>query len=50
MNAVLEQSSNLTYRAANGASTATWNYTDLFRMVTSYVTGAHAFKVGFHLG
>jgi carboxypeptidase family protein len=50
LNAVLEQSNNLTYRAANGDSTDTWNYTDLFRMTTSYITGAHAFKVGFNLG
>ena len=50
LNAVTEQSRNLTYRAANGDSTDTWNYTDLFRLTTSYITGAHAFKVGFNLG
>src|SRR4030095_3438945 len=50
LNAVVEQSTGLTYRAANGDSTDTWNYTDLFRMTTSYITGSHAFKVGFNLG
>jgi carboxypeptidase family protein len=50
LNAVTEQSNNLTYRAANGDSTDTWNYTDLFRATASYITGAHAFKVGFNLG
>ena len=50
LNAVLEQSNNLTYRAANGDSTDTWNRTDLFRTAASYITGAHAFKVGFNLG
>ena len=50
LNAVIEQSNNLTYRAANGDSTDTWNYTDLFRATASYITGAHAFKVGVNLG
>jgi Carboxypeptidase regulatory-like domain len=50
LNAVLEQSNNLTYRAANGDSTDTWNRTVLFRSAASYITGAHAFKVGFNLG
>ena len=50
LNAVLEQSNNLTYRAANGDSTDTWNRTDLFRVATSYITGAHSFKVGVNLG
>jgi hypothetical protein len=49
MNGVLEQSNNLTYRAAAGDSTDTWNYTDLFYMASSYITGAHSFKVGFNL-
>jgi len=50
VNAVTEQSNNLTYRAANGDSTDTWNYTDLLRMTGSYITGAHAFRVGVNLG
>ena len=50
LNAVTEQSTNLTYRAANGDSTDTWNYTDLFRLTGSYITGAHALKVGVNLG
>jgi hypothetical protein len=40
----------MTYRAANGDSTDTWNYTDLLRATASYITGAHAFKVGVNLG
>ena len=50
LNAVTEQSTNLTYRAANGDSTDTWNYTDLLRATASYITGAHAFKIGVNLG
>ena len=50
LNGVLEQSSNLTYRAAAGDSTDTWNRTDLFRFATSYITGSHSFKVGVNWG
>ena len=36
--------------AANGDSPDAWNYTDLFRAAATYITGAHAFKVGFNFG
>jgi hypothetical protein len=44
---VLEQSNNLTYRAA-GNDTNSWNTTFFVRGVLSYITGAHAFKMGFN--
>ena len=50
LNAVTEQSANLTYRAAASTLTDTQNNTLLPRMAVSYITGAHAFKVGFNLG
>jgi hypothetical protein len=46
---VSEQSTDMSYRAAGGG-TDTWNYTFLPRMAVSYITGAHALKVGFNLG
>jgi Carboxypeptidase regulatory-like domain len=46
---VTEQSTSMSYRAAGGG-TDTWNYTFLPRMSMSYITGAHAFKVGLNLG
>jgi hypothetical protein len=42
---VTEQSSNLSYRA-KGSDTDTWNRTFLWRGAMSYITGAHALKVG----
>ena len=49
LNAVLEQSNNLTYRGARGESTDTWNYTRMYSGAASYITGAHAFKTGVNL-
>jgi hypothetical protein len=50
LSAVLEQSNNLTYRAAASPLTDTQNNTFLPRMAVSYISGAHAFKVGFNVG
>jgi hypothetical protein len=43
---VLEQSSNLSYRGGGASETHAWNRTNLWRAAASYITGAHAFKVG----
>jgi hypothetical protein len=48
LNGVLEQSNNLTYRATRGGDQNTWNGTFFYRASASYVTGAHALKVGFN--
>jgi hypothetical protein len=50
LSSVLEQSNNLTYRAASSTGTSSLNPTRIPRMAMSYITGAHAFKVGFNLG
>ena len=50
LSSVLEQSNNLTYRAAASTATSSLNPTRIPRMAMSYITGAHAFKVGFNLG
>lgn len=50
LNGIVEQSNNLSYRAVAGDSTDTWNYTDQVRGAGSYITGAHALKIGFNLG
>jgi hypothetical protein len=47
LNGVTDQSNDLSYRAESGTSTDTWNRTFLSRMAASYITGAHALKVGF---
>ena len=46
---VVEQSSNLTFRASTGGQ-YTWNKTFWSRASLSYITGAHAFKVGVNAG
>jgi hypothetical protein len=50
LNSVMEQSTGLTYRASATTLTASKNPTRIPRMSMSYITGAHAFKVGFNLG
>jgi hypothetical protein len=49
LEAVTEQSTGLRYRAATGGQT-TWNRTFYLRGAMSYITGTHAFKVGFNYG
>ena len=49
LNAVLEQSTGLNYRATPQAQN-TWNESVFWRAAASYITGAHAFKVGFNYG
>ncbi len=41
---------SLTYRAANGAApyNNSWNWNLHYRFAASYITGSHAFKVGFN--
>jgi hypothetical protein len=43
---VTEQTGNLQYRADTGNATDTWNRTILAKFMTSYITGAHSFRVG----
>jgi hypothetical protein len=43
---VMEQSSGLSYRAAGGSDIAQWVRSFLWRSTASYITGAHAFKLG----
>jgi hypothetical protein len=54
LSSVLEQSNNLRYRATLGATGAnpgqTLSRTFQYRGVMSYITGAHALKVGFNYG
>jgi hypothetical protein len=53
LSSVLEQSTNLRYRASagGGSNTGTTLSRTIFgRVSTSYVTGAHALKVGFNYG
>jgi hypothetical protein len=50
LNGVLEQSTGLNYRASASIATSSRNPTRMPRMTASYITGAHAFKVGFNLG
>jgi hypothetical protein len=50
MSSVLEQSTGLTYRASPVVLPSTSNPTRLMRVSASYITGAHAFKVGVNLG
>lgn len=47
---VMEQSSGLTYRAIPASSQRKVNENVAYRFATSYITGAHAFKVGFSNG
>jgi hypothetical protein len=49
LESVTEQSNNLRYRAATGGQN-TWNRTFYWRTSMSYITGAHAFKIGFNHG
>lgn len=50
LNGVVEQSTGLTYRGAVGDNRDTWMYSSVYRANVSYITGAHALKVGFNLG
>jgi hypothetical protein len=53
LNSVLEQSNNLRYRASAGGGSntgTTLSRTVFGRVTTSYITGAHALKVGFNYG
>jgi hypothetical protein len=50
LNPVTEQANNLTYRAVATVPINQSNETFLPRITTSYITGAHAFKVGFNYG
>ena len=43
---VMEQTSGLTYRAGGPSDIAQWVRSFLWRSTASYITGAHAFKVG----
>jgi hypothetical protein len=47
---VAEQSTGITYRAAATPLTDTQNNSFYPRMSASYITGSHAFKVGFNVG
>ena len=49
LNSVLEQSTGLNYRATPQGQN-TWNESVFWRAAMSYITGAHAFKVGFNWG
>jgi hypothetical protein len=49
MNSVNEQSTGFTYRASSTTLTSTQNPTRPLKVSASYITGAHAFKVGFNL-
>jgi hypothetical protein len=44
---VTEQANGLSYRSAGGSDINQWVRSFLWRAATSYITGAHAFKVGF---
>lgn len=46
LSGVVEQSTGLTYRPGVGESNNSWHYLDQVRFTASYITGAHAFKVG----
>jgi len=50
LNGVVEQSTGLTYRGAVGDNRNTWLPTQVYRANMSYITGAHAVKVGVNLG
>src|SRR5581483_9543988 len=50
LSSVLEQSTNFTYRASGTTLTASLNPTRIGKLAMSYITGSHAFKVGFNLG
>jgi hypothetical protein len=50
LSSVMEQSTGLTYRASATTLTASKNPTRILKVAMSYITGAHAFKVGFNLG
>jgi carboxypeptidase family protein len=50
LNGVVEQSTGLTYRGAVGDNRNTWLPTQVYRANMSYITGAHALKIGFNLG
>jgi hypothetical protein len=48
LSGVLEQSNNLSYRGTTGGAANAWEPTLFWRTTASYITGAHAFKVGFN--
>jgi hypothetical protein len=50
LNAVLEQSTGLNYRASNTTATSSRNPVRQPKLNVSYITGSHDFKVGFNLG
>ncbi len=50
LSGIFEQSTGLTYRGAVGDNRNTWLPTAVYRASTAYITGAHAFKIGFNLG
>jgi hypothetical protein len=49
LNGVLEQTTGLNYRATPQGQN-TWNESVFARFATSYITGAHAWKIGFNFG